>query len=124
VHPWVPFADLPRMLSGADVFVAMIEEEAGVYSVPSKILTYLTVGRPILASVPAENLAARLISHHDAGRVMPPSEREGFLQAAVDLAQSEIRRRAMGNNGRAYAERAFDITAIADHFERILGEIA
>jgi hypothetical protein len=31
VHPWVPFADLPKMLSGADVFVAMIEAEAGVF---------------------------------------------------------------------------------------------
>jgi hypothetical protein len=30
VHPWVPFADLPQMLSGADIFVAVIEPEAGV----------------------------------------------------------------------------------------------
>jgi hypothetical protein len=75
VHPWVPFADLPKMLSGADVFVAMIEAEAGVYSVPSKILTYLAVGRPILASVPRENLSARMIENNEAGRVAPPADR-------------------------------------------------
>lgn len=46
VHRWVPFADLPEMLGGADVFVATIEAEAGVYSVPSKILTYLAIWPP------------------------------------------------------------------------------
>ena len=30
VHPWVPFTDLPMMLAGADMFVAVIEPEAGV----------------------------------------------------------------------------------------------
>ena len=69
VHPWVPFTDLPMMLAGADMFVAVIEPEAGVYSVPSKVLTYLAIGRPILASVPAEKLAARLIRDNQAGYI-------------------------------------------------------
>lgn len=123
VHPWVPFADLPKMLSGADVFVAMIEEEAGVYSVPSKILTYLAVGRPILACVPRENLAARMIENNDAGRVASPSERETFFVKADELARAADARVAMGDNGRAYAARTFDINIIATRFEELIARL-
>ncbi len=120
VHTWVPFADLPKMLSGADVFVAMIEAEAGAYSVPSKILTYLTVGRPVLASVPHENLSSRLLLENEAGLVASPSDRAAFLRQAVKLAGDAELRQRMGENGRAYASRTFDINSIADRFEEIL----
>jgi len=117
VHPWVSFADLPLMLSGADVFVAVIEPEAGVYSVPSKVLTYLGIGRPILASVPLENLAARLIGENEAGYVSPPGEDPALIERAKELAADASLRARLGDNGRAYAERAFDVTSIATRFE-------
>ncbi|WP_423141000.1 glycosyltransferase family 4 protein [Parablastomonas sp. CN1-191] len=119
VRDWVPFADLPAMLGGADVVIAVIEPEAGIYSVPSKILTYLAAGRPILAAMPAENLAARLIEEHEAGLVCAGNTRE-FLALADRLANDAALRQGMGANGRAYAERAFAIDAIADRFEDII----
>jgi colanic acid biosynthesis glycosyl transferase WcaI len=122
LHPWVPFAELPKMLSGADIFVAVIEPEAGVYSVPSKVLTYLGIGRPILASVPLENLAARLIRDNDAGYVLPPGEEEALVERAKALAADAPLRARLGDNGRAYATRAFDVASIADRFEEILGD--
>ena len=120
VHPWVPFAHLPEMLGGADVFVAMIEPEAGVYSVPSKILTYLAIGRPILASVPLENLAAKLIGDHDAGFVADPSDPAALLSAAGILAANPHLRERQGANGRRYAADAFDVTRIADRFLTVM----
>lgn len=120
VKPWVAFADLPKMLSASDVLIAVIEPEAGVYSVPSKILTYLAVGRPILASVPSENLAARLIRDNDAGFTAPPGEDEVLLDALDRLAGEADLRKRLGDNGRAYAAKAFDITRIGDRFLEIL----
>lgn len=122
VRPWVPFADLPRMLSAADVFVAVIEAEAGVYSVPSKILTYLAIGRPILALVPDENLAARLIVRNDAGFTASATHEADLLTALDRLAGDPALRMRLGDNGRAYAARAFDIAAIGDRFMAVLGE--
>jgi glycosyltransferase involved in cell wall biosynthesis len=119
VQPWVPFSELPQMLSGADIFVAVIEAEAGVYSVPSKVLTYLAIGRPILASVPGENLAARLIRDNDAGYVAPPGEERKLVEHAKSLAADAARRTRLGDNGHAYATKAFDVASIADKFERI-----
>lgn len=123
VRPWVPFADLPKMLSGADVFVAVIEPEAGVYSVPSKILTYLTVGRPILASVPDDNLAARLITRNNAGFVASASEDGKLLDALARVEADADLRTSMGDNGRSYAARAFDIEAIGERFVTILRDL-
>lgn len=120
VRPWVPFADLPKMLSAADVFVAVIEPEAGVYSVPSKILTYLAIGRPILASVPDANLASRLIERNQAGFTSAPGSDERLLDALAHLAADPDLRARLGDNGRAYAATTFDIQAIGDRFLSVL----
>jgi glycosyltransferase involved in cell wall biosynthesis len=116
VRPWVPFSDLPAMLAGADVFVAVIEAEAGVYSVPSKILTYLAVGRPILASVPRENLAAKLLTTREAGFVAEPNDTAALIDAARALAADGTLRERLGRNGRHYATEAFEVTRIGDRF--------
>lgn len=116
VRPWVPFADLPAMLAGADVLVAFIEPDAGVYSVPSKILTYLAAGRPILCALPPGNLAARLLRACEAGLVCDGGERSEFLALARRLAEDAALRARLGANGRTHALREFDVARIADRF--------
>lgn len=58
VADWLPFDGLPKALSAADVLLVILEPEAGIYSVPSKVLTYMCIGRPILGAIPKVNLAA------------------------------------------------------------------
>ena len=47
-----PFEALPDVLGSGDVLVAILEADAGVFSVPSKVLSYLCAGRPVLLAVP------------------------------------------------------------------------
>src|SRR5436305_191914 len=60
-RPWLhvlgfqPAEDLPAMLTSGDVLVAILEPEASRFSIPSKVLTYLAAGRPILALTPESN---------------------------------------------------------------------
>lgn len=116
VKPWVPFADLPALLGGADVVVAFIEPEAGVYSVPSKVLSYLSAGRPVLGAMPRENLATRLLERETAGLVSDCQDTADFLAKARQLAGDPALRRQMGENARSYALRAFDIENIGERF--------
>jgi colanic acid biosynthesis glycosyl transferase WcaI len=123
VRGWVDFAALPAMLAGADLLAVMLEPDAGVFSVPSKVLTYMCVGRPILAAIPSSNLAARLICDNGAGIVVEPGDRLGFVEAARRLAASAPDRERMGRAARDYAERAFDIEAIATRFETMIEQV-
>lgn len=120
VLPFQPFARLGETLAAADVLVAVLESDAGVFSVPSKVLTYLCVGRPILAAIPPENLAARLIVREGAGLAVAPADRAGFVAAAKSLAQNPDLRGRQGAKALDYARRTFDIAAVAARFEAIL----
>jgi colanic acid biosynthesis glycosyl transferase WcaI len=115
-----PFSELPDVLGSADVLVAILEAEAGVFSVPSKVLSYLCAGRPLLLAVPKENLAAKIVLECRAGLVVEPTDVRGFCAAAKRLADSPQFRDEFGRAARSYAEKHFNLRKIADQFEAIL----
>jgi glycosyltransferase involved in cell wall biosynthesis len=115
-----PFDALPDVLGSADVLVAILEPDAGVFSVPSKVLSYFCAGRPVLLAVPHENLAAKTVVESGAGLVVEPSDIEGFLAAAQRLIDSPQQRTEFGQAARRYAETHFDIRHIGDQFEAII----
>jgi putative colanic acid biosynthesis glycosyltransferase WcaI len=118
--PFQPFERLPQVFASADVLVAILEMDAGIYSVPSKILSYHCAGRPILAAVPPSNLAARIVSEAQSGVVVDPTSSSEFVFTAERLLDDAPTREAMGTSARAYAERVFDIDTIGDRFERVM----
>ena len=118
--PYQPYERLPEVLASADVLVALLEPDAGSFSVPSKVLTYLCAGRPLLVSVSEDNLAARVVERSRGGLVVPPSDSAALVASAGALHADADRRNELGLRARAYAERAFDLEAIADRFERVL----
>lgn len=120
VRGFKPFAEMPDAMAAADVLAAVLEPDAGVFSVPSKVLAYLCGARPGLLAVPPENLAARIVARERAGLVVPPDDGPGFLAAAERLFADGDLRAQMGRNARAYAEATFPIAAIADRMERVL----
>jgi colanic acid biosynthesis glycosyl transferase WcaI len=120
ILPFQPFADVPNVLAAAEVLVCILEPDAGRFSVPSKVLTYLCAGRGILLSVPAENLSAQTIESAKAGIVASPGDQAGFLAGAARLLANPELRGQMGQSGRRFAETNFDIHRIVDGFEEIL----
>lgn len=119
VLPFQRFEDFPDVLGSADIAIAVLEPDAGAFSVPSKILSYLCGGRPIVLSSPPENLAARIIRGCDAGRVVDAGDRAAFVQAVrLFLADRQLRE-ATGRRARAHAESAFDIDLVATRFESV-----
>lgn len=118
---FVPYERLPEVLATADVTLVLLEPDAGTFSVPSKVLSYLAAGRAVVAAVPPENLAARILLRSGAGRVVRPGDHAAFAENVREaLADPELAVR-MGADGRRYAENRFDVTRIA---EEVLGLIA
>ena len=119
--PFQPFDQLPDVMGSADVLVALLDPAAGGFSVPSKALTYLCAGRAILASIPTENAAARLIGDRaSAGIVVDADDTGAFLAGARELVENGELRSRLGIAGRRYAEATFDRRHIAASFEEAL----
>jgi glycosyltransferase involved in cell wall biosynthesis len=119
VVPFQPFERLPEVTATGDVLLAVLEPDAGVYSVPSKVLTYLCAGRPLLAAIPAGNLAARILAREEAGLVVPAGDRDAFAEAARRLAGDPALRARLGARALAYADRAFDIARVSARIQEI-----
>jgi len=120
--PFQSFESYPDILGAADVLVALLEPGAGTFSVPSKVLSYLCAGRPVLGAIPLENLAARTIMRSSAGLVVQPTDREAFLLAAKRLRREPDLRSTAGQQARAYAEATFDTGRITDRFLEVIDQ--
>lgn len=119
--PFQPAADLPDMLGSADVLVTILEPEASRFSIPSKVLSSLAAGRPLLGLMPEDNPAAADILAAE-GYVGPPTE-FGVAGAIVwlrSLNRDPAAADRLGAKGRALAESRFGIVPIADRFEAVL----
>ena len=66
-HAVQPFDAYPDVLATADVLIAFVEVDAGAFSLPSKVLSYLCAERAIVLSVPKKNLASRIVVKSGAG---------------------------------------------------------
>jgi hypothetical protein len=75
ILPFQPYEILPEVLASADVLLATLDIDAGKFAVPSKILTYMCAGRPILFAGPRENLCAAIIQRSGGGLVGSPNTR-------------------------------------------------
>jgi glycosyltransferase involved in cell wall biosynthesis len=117
VLPFHPFEEMPDVLAAADVLVAVLEADAGVFSVPSKVLSYHCAGRAILGAMPTSNLASRIIMGQGSGVTVEPGNLDGFLLLAARLRQDARLCENFGWAAREYAEKQFDIRAITDLFE-------
>lgn len=125
VLPFQPVERLSEVLSSADVLLTLLEPEASLFSVPSKVLSYLAAGRPLLGFVPAANPSSHDIS--SAGGAVVPPDGEGVRRGADwvrALAGDPARLGRLGRQSRSHAERAFDIEATLDRFESLARSVA
>jgi glycosyltransferase involved in cell wall biosynthesis len=117
--PFQSFENLPMVLASADVLLAILEPDAGVFAVPSKVLTYLCAERPLLLAVPFENFAARIVKKNEAGICVGPDDIDAFVKFSEKLVHDGKLRERLGKNARKYAENTFNIEKITDKFEGI-----
>ena len=123
IKPYQPVEELHDVLATGDVLIALLEKDAGLYSVPSKVTTYLCAGRPLLLGVPAQNKAAKMVAEQR-GFVVNPEDTDQFIETATKLFHNSEMRTLLGANARRYAEAHFNIQAIGDQFESIIMQYA
>lgn len=121
--PLQPLEHFSDVLGSASVLVAIIEDEAGMYSVPSKVLSYLCASRPIVLAAPPGNLASEILMRASAGVVVPSNDVNAFTSAVRTLLEDSNLRQALGANGRRFAETEFDILSVCNRFEKLFNDV-
>ena len=93
--------------------------QAGVLYVPSKASSYLCAGRAIVIAAPWQNLAATTVKESNGGRVTEADNASEMADAVAALLADDSMRAQMAAQARNYAERMFEISKIAERFERL-----
>jgi colanic acid biosynthesis glycosyl transferase WcaI len=120
---FVPFQrdeDMTAMFAAADVLLLNQLRAVKDTVIPSKLLTYMSAGRPAIAAVNASSQGAEILREADGGRIVTPEDPAALAEAArwfMALPPEQLS--AFGARNRAYAEVHFDqrkILAAHEHF--------
>jgi glycosyltransferase involved in cell wall biosynthesis len=109
-----------KVLQEADAFIATTPRvyRSGVSL--TKLSDYLACARPVVYAGSLTNPVAEA----GAGITAPPQDPKGIAEAVKQLAETPLAERiAMGQRGRAYVEKHYNIVNVADKFEQVLKEI-
>ena len=118
ILPFQNFSDLPMIFGCSDALITILEDDAGVFSVPSKLWSYYCSGKPSILSVPKDNLTALITNQYKTGLV---STDKDIVDLIIKIKQNknEIANK-MGANARSYAEENFHIDSILEKFLNVL----
>jgi colanic acid biosynthesis glycosyl transferase WcaI len=118
--PMQPKDKYPEVLAASDVCLATLRREVRTPVVPSKILSIMAAARPVLASLPLEGDAPRLLYAARCGLAIAPGEPETMAGAIMQLLGDTALREAMGARGREYVVQHFSLKHAAELLEDCL----
>jgi colanic acid biosynthesis glycosyl transferase WcaI len=122
--PLQPDSIFREMLAAADVCLVTQRKTVGDVVFPSKVLTLLAAGRPVIASLNVSSAVARAIQEAGAGLLAKPEDPGALLTSVLALQSNAEARAAMRSHGRSYARRHWDRERILPLFEAELVRVA
>jgi len=98
-------SEFPNLLTAADILIVNERDSVGNMSLPSKLTSYLVIGKPIIAAVnPIGACATELEKTHGAAIIVNAGEPTSLAAAIRSLAQNTEVMSRMSGLGRDYAE--------------------
>jgi Glycosyltransferase len=121
LFPLQPADALCQMYAAADLLV--LNQKAAVKDavIPSKLLTYMSAGRPVLAAVSAASEAARLVHQAKCGLIVSPENAAALAEGAASLRANPSLCQAMGVNGRSYVDNHFTKSRVLRAYDEYFG---
>jgi colanic acid biosynthesis glycosyl transferase WcaI len=112
------------MLAATDICLITQQQVVADIVFPSKTMTILAAGRPIVASLSAGSEVARVIKEAHAGEVVKPEDPQALFETVTALSHNREARAAMGESGRNYARTHWDRNRALSYLEaKLLDQI-
>ncbi|RRR43014.1 glycosyltransferase WbuB [Mycolicibacter terrae] len=113
----LPADEYRQLLSCADVLLVNERPGVGQMAVPSKLTSYFSAGRPVLAATDANGVTAAEVRDSGAGVVISAGDPAVLLDTAVRLADSVEVGVGLGLCGQRYAQRLLGRERALDAYE-------
>jgi len=117
-----PVERMPAFYAQADALLVSLKKDPTFsMTIPGKLQSYLTAGRPIIGMLDGEG--ADVIKRAGAGLVCPAGDSAALAQTIQQFAETSIEdRRQMGKQGKAYAKAEFDRNTLMTRLLALLEE--
>jgi colanic acid biosynthesis glycosyl transferase WcaI len=117
--PMLPKNEYAELLHASDVCLVTLRKEVQTPVVPSKILSIMAAGRPVVASVPLHGDAPAFIRQAGCGICVEPENPAQMAEAIRLLYDQPHQSVAFGTNGRSYVEQFCSVEVFAERYERL-----
>jgi glycosyltransferase involved in cell wall biosynthesis len=117
-----PASVMPQIFAkAAGLLVTLKREEIFSYTIPSKVQAYLAAARPVLAALDGEG--ARIIAEANAGLTGPAEDATTLAENIEQIYNmSDLERDKLGQSGRAYFLKHFEMVSQSKRLIEILQE--
>lgn len=116
VYQRLPKQDYDRLANACDVGLILLDGKYTIPHFPSRLLSYLDAGMPVLLAVNRATDIGNIIEQAGCGNAVVHGDLDGFVKAARDFAQSPENRIQMGTAARRLLEEQYT----ANHSYRII----
>ena len=121
--PMQPREKYPAVLHASDIGLATLHAEVRTPVVPSKILSIMAAGRPVVAAMNLDGDGPRLIAEARCGLCVPPEDPRALAEAILQLYHDASLREELGCNGRRYVEKYLSLEACVERYEQLLRQV-
>ncbi len=121
--PMQPREKYPAVLHASDIGLVTLHAEVKTPVVPSKILSIMAAGRPVVAAMNLDGDGPRLIAEAQCGLCVPPEDPQALAQAVLKLYHDPSLRQELGLNGRRYAEEHLSLDRCVAQYEALLQQV-
>lgn len=123
LHGRFPQQDMLEILSQADALLVSLRSDPILdMTIPGKLQTYLSIGKPILAIASGE--CANIINESKSGYASKPGNSDEFYRNILFFLESDQNsRKKMGHNGIIYAKKHFDKDKVLNNLNKFFEEV-
>ena len=122
--PPQPRKSFAQVLSSADVLLLNQQGDVIDAVIPSKLLAYMSAGRPIVAAVHPDSETARYIRLADCGLVVPPEQPQALADAIRKMRSKPEVAARFARNARTFAEEHFAREKVLKRYAELFSSFA
>ncbi|MEO0275141.1 MAG: glycosyltransferase family 4 protein, partial [candidate division WOR-3 bacterium] len=121
--PPVPREKYPLVLHSSDVSLATLTKDVKTPVVPSKILSIMSSGIPIIVSMNLDGDAPKLIERAKAGFCVGAGDHKALAERILELYKNPALKELLGKNGRKYIEEQLSVQRAAELYENLFFQL-